>query len=266
MSNKMVFGKYYPGKSPVHRADPRVKTILILVIMYAILTSRSWPPVLLSLLLSLVLLLMSKLPLKPILQSIKPIIFVTSFAFLINAFTVPGRVIFQFWRLTVTAEGLHAAFLMSFRLLMIVVDTSILLTLTTTPMRLADGLESLMKPLSKLGFPGHEIAMMMSIALRFVPTLLEETDKIMKAQSSRGADYDAGGIIKKAKGFSSVLVPLFISSLRRADELAQAMEARCYRGGEGRTKLHPLKYSLLDLYFGLSVLFACCLVLYLQWL
>lgn len=264
MSDKFVLGKYYPGSSFVHRLDPRVKFFGVIVSMVSILMVREWQPLLLLLVAIIGLIIATRIPLKPILQSIKPVVFITVFAFVLNLFQGEGRILVKFWRIAITDQGLLNATIMASRLVLIVVATTLLLTLTTTPMHLADALEQMMKPLKKFGFPAHEIAMMTSIALRFVPTLMEETDKIMKAQSSRGADYDTGTILQKARGFVTILVPLFISALRRADELAQAMEARCYRGGDGRTKLHQLKFKFSDLLFMLVMLLFNVVVIYLH--
>lgn len=188
----------------------------------------------------------SKVPVKFILKGLKPILVILIFAFGINIFLTEGEVIFRLWVLKVTREGLSQAFFMVTRLVFLITGTS-LLTLTTSPIMLTDGMESLLKPFKKIGLPAHELAMMMTIALRFIPTLLKETDKIMKAQMARGADFESGNLIKRAKSLIPLLVPLFISAFRRADELAMAMEARCYRGGENRTRLKVLAYSSADI-------------------
>ncbi len=266
MSEKFVLGKYYPGNSVIHRLDPRIKFLSVIISMVGILAVREWQPILVLIAGVLILSLATKIPAKPILQSIKPVFFITIFAFVLNLFQGEGKVLIHIWRLTITDQGLLNASVMAMRLVLIVVATTLLLTLTTTPMHLSDALERMMKPLSRFGFPAHEIAMMTSIALRFVPTLMEETDKIMKAQSSRGADYDTGSFLQKARGFVTILVPLFISALRRADELAQAMEARCYRGGEGRTKLHILRLRLSDIIFLVLLISFNAAVIYLHYI
>jgi energy-coupling factor transport system permease protein len=190
---------------------------------------------------------LSKIPVKFMFKGLRMIFAIILFTTFLNVFFTPGEhVLMTFWRFTVTQEGLVTAAAMSARLVMIIVGASIL-TLATSPLDLTDAMESLMKPLSKIGVPAHEIAMMTSIALRFIPTLAEEMEKIMKAQIARGADFDSGGLIKKAKGLAPLLAPLFISAFRRADELAAAMEARCYRGGEGRTKMNVMKLKKIDI-------------------
>lgn len=261
MADKIALGRYYPGNSFLHRLDPRTKFLAVIFWMIVVLIPRAWQPITVLVAFSALLVLMTRVPLKEIYRTIKPIMFMILLAFVINLFASDGKVIWSWWKISITDKGLLNAFLMSIRLLILVLDTSLLLTLTTTPMQLADGLESLLSPLKKVKFPVHEMAMIMSIALRFVPTLLEETDKIMKAQSSRGADYDTGGLIKKARGFVSILIPLFIGSFRRAEELATAMEARCYHGGEGRTKLNELHYTRLDIYFAVLIVSAGAAVL-----
>lgn len=261
MNDRLLLGKYYPSNSVLHRLDPRTKFILIIFLMVTILIPRTIFPISLIAFFSLTLIIISKIPIKVILSSLRSVIFIISFAFIINIFSGRGDVVFSFYFIKITEDGLRNAFLMTSRLIFLIVDTTLFLTLTTTTLQLSDAIESLLRPFSKIGFPSHEIAMMMSIALRFVPTLLEETEKIIKAQSSRGANYDTGGIMKKARGYISIIVPLFISSFRRADELALAMEARCYRGGEGRTKLKELHYTSTDLLFTIIFLFSCSLIL-----
>lgn len=262
MHDRLLLGKYYPGESVLHRLDPRTKFILLIVLMVTLLVPKTAFPLLLLALSSVFLIVISKIPLKEILNSLRSIIFIVIFAFVINVFSGTGKPLITFSFITITEEGLTNALLMSLRLMLLVLDTTLFLTLTTTPLQLSNALESLMKPLAVFRFPAHEIAMMMSIALRFVPTLLEETDKIMKAQSSRGANYDTGGIFKKAKGYVSIIVPLFISSFRRADELANAMEARCYHGGSGRTKLNELHFTKLDFIFSLVFILISAIILF----
>jgi len=260
MMENITLGRYYPGSSPLHKMDPRLKIVISLLMMTAIFLVKR--PVPLALLTGSVIasIVMSRIPARQILMSIRPILFVILFAFFLNIFTVDGNELIRIGPLRVTDAALETAGRMSLRLLLLIISTSVILTLTTTPILIADAIESLMKPLNRLRFPVHELAMMMSIALRFVPTLAEETSKIMKAQSSRGADYDTGGIIKKARGLVSVLVPLFISAFRRAEDLAVAMEARCYHGGKGRTKLKVMHFSRLDLWSAVSfVLFLALL-------
>ncbi len=244
--DKITLGRYYPGESPIHRMDPRLKIILAILTMTAVFVVKK--PLPLALLSGGILgtILLSRIPFRQVALSIRPILFVIIFAFFLNLFTVDGNELVRIGPLHITDASLETALRMAIRLILLIVSTSVILTLTTTPILIADAMEALMKPLERVRFPVHELAMMMSIALRFVPTLAEETSKIMKAQSSRGADYDTGGIIKKAKGLVSVLVPLFISAFRRAEDLAVAMEARCYRGGKGRTKLKVMRLTRLD--------------------
>jgi energy-coupling factor transport system permease protein len=204
-------------------------------------------------LMTVLLILLSRVPVKLVLSGLKPMLFILVFAFFLNLLTARGEVWLKLGPLTVTDQGVYTALRMAARLTLLILNTTLLLTLTTTPILVADAIENLLSPIRKIGFPAHEMAMMMSIALRFVPTLLEETDKIMKAQSSRGADYDTGGVVSKARGLVSVLIPLFVSAFRRAEDLAIAMEARCYRGGEGRTRLKIMKYTRLDLFFILAL-------------
>lgn len=252
---KMTLGQYYHTDSAVHRLDPRVKLMAVLALM--IITFLLNHPAALALYavgLAAVT-AAAHIPVKTVLRSVRAVLMIAVFAFVVNVLTVhAGAVLVQWWGLSITAGGLWNGFKLALRLLYLIMTSSLLLTLTTTPIKIADGMERLMKPLEKLRFPAHEMAMMMSIALRFVPTLAEETDKIMKAQSSRGADYDTGSLMTRARGMVSMLVPLFVSAFKRADDLALAMEARCYRGGDGRTKLHPLAYSRRDLAAGVLFL------------
>ncbi|MGB4609259.1 MAG: energy-coupling factor transporter transmembrane component T family protein [Saccharofermentanales bacterium] len=262
MYDRLMLGKYYPGKSILHRLDPRTKFILLILLMVTLLIPKTPFPILLLLSGSLCLIIISKIPLKEIISSLRSIRFILIFAFVINIFSGKGLTLLDLGILEITQDGLQNAVLMSIRLILLVIDTTLFLTLTTTPLQLSHALEKLLKPLSAIRFPAHEIAMMMSIALRFVPTLLEETEKIIKAQSSRGANYDIGGFFKKIKGYISIIVPLFISCFRRADDLANAMEARCYHGGAGRTKLNELHYTSLDLFFSVIFILCCTIILF----
>jgi energy-coupling factor transport system permease protein len=265
MFDNISLGRYYPGQSALHRLDPRTKLIAAIVIMVIVFLVRGLWPMLAIALLTGLLILASRVPVKIVLSGLKPMLLILIFAFLLNLLTVPGgKVWFAWGPLTVTEAGFLTAIRMTARLAFLIMNTTLMLTLTTTPIMVADATENLMAPLKKIRFPVHEMAMMMSIALRFVPTLLEETDKIMKAQSSRGADYDTGGLISKARGLVSVLIPLFVSSFKRAEDLAVAMEARCYRGGEGRTRLKSLAYTRLDLLFFAGLLGAGAVVLALE--
>ena len=248
MLNDISLGRYVETGSVLHKTDPRIKVILYIVYLVTIFVVNS-PAALIALaLITLVQLVTAKIPVKVTLSTLKPIIPLTLFIFLLNLFTLKqGQMIWQWRFLTVTDYGVQRAVLMSLRILFLILCTSVLLTLTTTPLKISDALESLMAPLKVIHVPVHEMSMMMSIALRFIPTLIEETDKIMKAQVSRGADYDTGTFINRVKGYITVLIPLFVSSFKRAEDLAVAMDARCYRGGEGRTKLNPLKISGRDI-------------------
>lgn len=255
MITDITLGQYFPGESIIHRTDPRVKIVLTMVFMITILLIESYTAFLLFGLFSLYAVLVSKIPVKYTLKGLKPILFIIVFAAFMNIFFTPGPAIFKFKFISISLEGLHLAAKMALRLSMLVISTS-LLTLTTTPIALTDGIERLFEPLKHLKVPVHDFAMMMTIALRFIPTLLEETDKIMKAQASRGADFDSGNIIDRAKSFIPILIPLFVSAFRRADELADAMNARCYRGGIGRTRMNELRFSRVDLLVSLVVIIA----------
>ena len=247
MLRDITIGQHFPGDSLVHKFDPRMK--LVLTIVYIILLFAASNP--LGLTLSLVFLVamygVAKIPFKLITKSLKPILPIILFTAVLNLFFVSGEgePLVHFWVLNIYAEGLRYAILMAVRVMALIAGTS-LLTYTTSPIVLTDAIEQLLKPLGRLHFPVHELAMMMSIALRFIPTLIEETDKIMKAQMARGADFESGNLVQRAKSMIPILVPLFVSAFRRATDLAMAMEARCYRGGSGRTKMKPLHYEARD--------------------
>jgi len=248
----IALGRYYPGESIIHKMDARVKFFLSIAFMIMLFFIKSPIPFFIYSGFIFVTIFLTKIPVKQILLSLKPILFIIVFAFVLNLFSFQGEALWSIGRFAITREGLYAGIRMAGRLSLLIITSSVFLTLTTTPLNVADAMESIMSPLQKIGFPAHEISMMMSIALRFVPNLMEETDKIMKAQSSRGAQYDTGGIIARARGLVSVLVPLFVSCFRRAEELAVAMEARCYNGAEGRTKLNVLKTTKID-YFAIAI-------------
>lgn len=246
MLKDITLGQYFPGQSVIHRLDPRTKLIMLVVYIVALFLAGSWVSYGLMFLFLAAVIWMSTIPLKSILRGMKPLVMILIFTGVLNLFfTQEGEVIFHFWILTMTTGGLARAVMMMSRILMLITGT-FLLTYTTSPIALTDGLESLMKPLKKVGVPVHELSMMMCIALRFIPTLIEETDKIMCAQKARGADFETGSLMDRAKALIPILVPLFISAFRRADELATAMECRCYQGGEGRTKMKLLRYHLED--------------------
>lgn len=245
MLRDITVGQYFPASSPVHRMDPRFKILAAFAYIFSLFMLDdllAYTVIVAFLFLSIRI---SKVPVQFILRGLKPIMLIIFFAFAINMFLTPGEIFWTWGPIRITYEGIHQAFFMAFRLVFLIVGTS-LLTLTTSPIELTDGLERLLGPFRKIGLPAHELAMMMTIALRFIPTLLEETDKIMKAQMARGADFESGNLMSRAKNLIPLLVPLFISAFRRADELAMAMEARCYRGGDNRTRMKVLRYSRID--------------------
>ena len=256
MLKDITLGQYFPGKSPIHRMDPRTKLILTVVYIVALFIADNWFSYLTMMAFLVLCIRISAIPLKSIVRGMKPLVFILIFTAILNLFYTDGGVVLvELGSLTITSEGLKRAFFMIWRILMLISGT-FLLTYTTSPISLTDGLESLMNPLKKLKVPVHELAMMMSIALRFIPTLIEETDKIMNAQKARGAQLDTGKMTDRVKALVPVLIPLFISAFRRADELAMAMECRCYRGGEGRTRLKVLRCEKQD-YIDLVVCIAC---------
>ena len=239
MFKNLTIGQHYPIDSPVHDLDPRVKIIITFVYIISLFIIDFFPAYILVLLFLTLAITVSKVPIEFVIKGLKPILVIILITFFINLFLTPGEQIFKVLFLKVTKEGVYQATFMALRLVLLILGTS-LLTLTTSPILLTDGIENLLKPFKKIGLPAHELAMMMTIALRFIPTLMEETEKIMKAQKARGADFESGNIIKRAKNLVPLLVPLFISAFRRADELAMAMESRCYRGGENRTRMRQL--------------------------
>ncbi|PID81259.1 MAG: transporter [Clostridiales bacterium] len=252
MIREITLGQYYPSASAIHKMDPRFKiiaTFSYIISLFIVANLAAYLPVVLFLALVIAV---SKVPLSYVLRGLKPIFLIIIFTVSINLFFTPGEAIFRWGFISLTRQGISQAIFLALRLILLIMGTS-MMTFTTSPIELTDGLESLLNPLKKIGFPAHEIAMMMTIALRFIPTLLEETDKIMKAQMARGTDFESGSLIARAKNLVPILVPLFISAFHRADELAMAMEARCYRGGEGRVRMKELKYRRLDL-IGLVVL------------
>lgn len=241
----ITLGQYFPAESPIHSLDPRTKIYGTLVFMVSIFLVNSFTGFAFAALCMGILIKVSKIPFKYMVRGLKPIMFVIVFTLAMNLFMTPGDPIFKLWFLSVSAEGIYRAFFMAIRLILLIMCSS-LLTLTTKPVTLTDGLDSLLSPLKKIGFPSHEITMMLTIALRFIPTLMDETDKIMKAQTARGADFETGGLKDRAKALIPLLVPLFVSAFRIAADLAMAMEARCYRGGEGRTRMNPMRYGKKD--------------------
>ncbi|ROR31662.1 energy-coupling factor transport system permease protein [Mobilisporobacter senegalensis] len=260
MIRDITIGQYYPADSVIHRLDPRVKLIgTLLFIISLFLFNHFWGYVVASIYLFGIIKI-SKVPFKFIVKGLKSVMMIFLFTLVFNLFMTPGTVLWSFGFLKITWEGIRIAIFMGIRLTYLILGSS-LMTFTTTPNNLTDGLESVMGPLNKIKVPVHEIAMMMSIALRFIPILLEETDKIMKAQTARGADFETGGLVKRAKSMIPLLVPLFVSAFRRANDLAMAMEARCYQGGHGRTKMNPLRYYKRDyLSFGVMAVYLGVLI------
>ncbi len=256
MLRDITLGQYYQTESVIHRLDPRVKLAGTLLFIISLFFFRNFLGYGIAALALGTVIALSRVPFKFMVRGMKAILFLLLLTVAFNLFLTPGEPLVSFWKLTVTKEGLRMAVSMAMRLAMLVIGSSIM-TLTTTPNNLTDGMEKMMRPLKIFKVPVHEVAMMMTIALRFIPILLEETDKIMKAQIARGADFESGNLLKRAKAMVPLLVPLFISAFRRANDLAMAMEARCYRGGEGRTKMKPLIYKKRD------YLAYLCIVLYL---
>ncbi len=245
MLRDITIGQYYPADSVIHKLDPRVKLFGTLIYVISLFCMKGIVGFFIATLFMAGVVLLSKVPFKFMVKGLKPIMVLMLITALFNLFFTPGEVLVSVWVLEITKEGLQNAVLMTIRLIYLILGTSIM-TLTTTPNQLTDGLEKSLRPLNKIGIPVHAIAMMMSIALRFIPILIEETDKIMKAQMARGADFENGNMLKRVKNMIPLLVPLFVSAFRRADDLAMAMEARCYNGGSGRTKMKPLTYVRRD--------------------
>lgn len=245
MLKDITIGQYYPSESVVHKLDPRLKIILTFVLIVAIFLIKNFWGFLALAVLSVLLAKVARIPLKFLLKGLKPLAVLMTITALLNLFMTDGRVVYQLGFLKMTYEGIILSAFMLLRILFLVLGTSFL-TYTTTPITLTAGIESLLKPFSRIGLPAHEIAMMMSIALRFIPTLIEETDKIMAAQKARGAALSEGNLVHRAKALIPILIPLFVSAFRRADELAVAMESRCYHGGNDRTKMKELKYQKRD--------------------
>lgn len=245
MIRDITIGQYYPAGSIIHKLDPRVKIIATLLFIISLFMFDSFAGYVVATVFLIGCILLSRVPFSYMVKGLRAIVFLILLTVVVNLFATPGEPLVSIWKITITEEGLKTAVFMGLRLIYLIIGSSIM-TLTTTPNNLTDALEKLMRPLRVIKVPVHEIAMMMSIALSFIPILTEETDKIMKAQLARGADFENKNIIKKVKSYIPVLVPLFISAFRRASDLAMAMEARCYRGGDGRTKMKPLKYGRRD--------------------
>ncbi len=245
MLRDITLGQYYQTDSIIHRLDPRVKLVSTMVFILSLFTVKNFIGYVAAALFLSIIIRLSKVPFPYMIKGMKAILFLLIITVGFNLFLTPGTPLLSFWKITITKEGITLAASMAIRLSFLIIGSSVM-TLTTTPNNLTDGMEKLLNPLKICKVPVHEVSMMMSIALRFIPILLEETDKIMKAQIARGADFENGNLIKRAKNLIPLLVPLFISAFRRANDLAMAMEARCYRGGENRTKMKPLKYHRAD--------------------
>lgn len=250
MLSDITLGQYFPGSSILHKLDPRVKIILSVIFMVAVFSAHSVYCYLLVSAATVLLLLISRISVRVVLRGIRPILYVLIFTMILNLFFTSvdesSRLLVSFWRIRIYDTSIYRSVFMALRVVLLVIGTSVLLTYTTTPIALTDGIESLLSPLKLLRLPVHEFAMMMTIALRFIPTLIEETDKIMNAQKARGADFSNGSLVQRAKALIPILVPLFVSAFQRAIDLATAMECRCYRGGKGRTKLIKLSIGARD--------------------
>lgn len=263
MIKNITLGQYLPGESVIHKLDPRIKILFTFLFMVVLFLVESFFSMLAGFLFLMVVFRISGISYRFMFKGIKPILFVILFTVILNLFMTKGTPLVSFWIFTITKEGLLTAGLVSARVFLFIISGSVM-TYTTTPIMLTDALESLMKPLKKIRVPVHEMAMMMAIALRFIPTLIDETDKIIKAQAARGADIGTGNLIERAKSFIPILIPLFLSAFRRADDLAIAMESRCYRGSEGRTRIRELRFMPRDIAGTLLFASVCALMLVLQ--
>ena len=260
MLRDITLGQYYPGNSRIHMIDPRVKIISTFIYIISLFLVKDFFGFAVEIVFLGLVIIISGVPLNFILKGLKPIFLIIIFTFTVNMFMTKGKIIAEFWFLTITEEGLYNAFFMGLRLILLIIGSS-LLTLTTKPISLTDGIERLLSPFRVVGVPAHELAMMMTIALRFIPTLLEETDKIMKAQMARGADFESGNLLRRAKSLIPLLVPLFISAFRIAQDLAMAMEARCYRGGDARTRMNAMVLKIRDYIAGFIMLAFLCIII-----
>jgi len=261
MLKNITLGQYYPGNTVIHRLDPRTKLLIALLLLVTIFVVRTFYAFLALAVAIVIVIILAKVGVRTVLRGIKPLLFIIVFTFLLNILFYDGDTILAEWGIIkISVEGIQKAVFIAIRLILLIMATS-LLTLTTSPMQLTDGLETLLGPMKKIRFPVHEMSMMMSIAMRFIPTLIDETDRIMKAQTARGAEFDSGNIFKKAKNMIPLLVPLFVGAFKRADELALAMESRCYRGGEGRTRMKVLKMSNIDIYSFIISIPVCVLLM-----
>ncbi|MER2235775.1 MAG: energy-coupling factor transporter transmembrane component T [Candidatus Limivicinus sp.] len=265
MLKDITLGQYFPGDTPVHRLDPRTKIILVILYIVALFMANDWPSYLLLILVTVISMAIAHISPKNIFKGLKPMFFIIALTAILNLFFTEGTPVREGW--IITWEGIDRAVKMMLRITLLITGT-FLLTYTTSPMALTDGLEMLLKPLKKIKVPVHEMTLMMSMALRFIPTLIEETDKIMSAQKARGADFETGSITERAKALLPILVPLFVSSFRRADDLAIAMESRCYHGGEGRTRMTQLKFGSNDnvaLFLGVLLVAAIAVMKHFGW-
>ena len=263
MISDITLGQFFPGSSPLHRLDPRTKILLSVIFIVAVFIANSTLTFLILACALIVVFAQSGISLKVVIKGLKPIFVILLVTALINVFMTKsdGEPLVEFWVIQIYTDGIVRAVFMALRVVMLIIGTSLLLTYTTSPISLTDGLESLLSPLKRINVPVHTFAMMMSIALRFIPTLIEETEKIMNAQKSRGADFSSGGLVKRAKSLIPLLLPLFVSSFNRAEELATAMECRCYRGDKNRTKLVKLEYRFADFVFMFAFLLLLALVI-----
>lgn len=259
MLKDITLGQYFIGNSVIHRIDPRMKILLTIAFIVMLFVIKNYLGFLVGILFVLFVIFASKIPLKLVLKSVKPIIPIIIFTSILNLFLVDGQVLFEYGFIKITKEGIVLAVFMSIRIILLIMGSS-MLTYTTSPIALTDAIERLLNPLKKIKFPAHEMAMMMTIALRFIPTLIEETDKIMSAQKARGADLESGNFIQRAKALIPILIPLIVSAFMRADELAMAMECRCYKGGEGRTRMRQLRFTALDFYSAVIMIFSIAFI------
>lgn len=264
MLKDITIGQYVKGNSILHRLDPRTKIFGMIAIMVALFIVNNWVGLLYTALVVFAILFLSQVPLKFYIKGVRPLLIIIIFTMVIQLFMTPGTVIWQWGILHITSEGVRRAIFMCARLVLLVMTTSVL-TLTTTPIVLTDAVENLLSPFKRFGVPAHELAMMMTIALRFIPTLIDETDKIMSAQKARGAAFDEGNVMDRARALLPILVPLFLSAINRANELAMAMEARCYHGGEGRTRLHELHYEKPDRLSGIVLVVILAVAVATRW-
>ena len=264
MLSNITLGQYFPGDTAVHRLDPRTKILLILAIMILIFAITDFAAYGILALFFLTVVLTARLNILAVIKSVKPLWVIILITLLVHFVSHKGEVLYEFFIFSITREGIEAGILMSVRIVFLILFSS-LLTMTTSPLELTDGLEKLLRPFKRFGLPAHELAMMMTIALRFIPTLLGETERIMMAQSARGAEFSSGPFMRRAKNMLALIVPLFLSAFRRADELATAMEARCYHGGEGRTRMYQLAFSSIDAYACIVVILVGCIMGYAKW-